>query len=280
MKKIGVFGANGMLGKYVIKYLSSIQDDFGRKTYDVMGFCRSDCDLSQYSDYYKITELIKDCTHIINCAGSIKPVTISQDDSLTFMVNTIFPNYLARDCISGNKVIYHITTDCVFSGNHGNYDESDECDIHDAYGLSKYMGENPHVCNIRTSIIGEETSNHRSLLEWAKSQYGKTIKGYTNHYWNGVTCLQLAKILEFLINYNRKWDGPARHICSDAVSKFELLSLIDYYFNLSLDVIPVEANEFCDRTLQSIYFGVDDMPMPPISRQIKDLYEFHYELFK
>ena len=48
--------------------------------------------------------------------------------------------------------------------------------IHDElneYGISKSLGE---LCNgtiIRTSIIGEEMRNKRSLLEWVKSNKNK-----------------------------------------------------------------------------------------------------------
>ena len=61
--------------------------------------------------------------------------------------------------------------------------------------MSKSLGELCKPTIIRISIIGEEVNNKRSLLEWVKSNSGKEINGYENHYWNGVTCLQLAKIV-------------------------------------------------------------------------------------
>jgi len=273
VKTIGVFGANGMLGKYVVSYLRL-------KNYEVYPFSRENCDLSNYDEYFKINELIQTCTHIVNCAGTIKPVSEKQSSALTFMVNTIFPNYLARECENKDIAMYHITTDCIYSGDKGHYNESDKCDAYDDYGLSKWMGENQNICNIRTSIIGEETKNKRSLLEWAKSQKGNEINGYTNHYWNGVTCLQFAKILDYLIQYNIYWSGDARHIFSESVSKFELLNIISHYFNLSLKISPVEASIYCDRTLDTAYYGLEDYPVISIKEQIKELAEFHDTLFR
>ena len=49
------------------------------------------------------------------------------------------------------------------------------------------------------------------------------INGYTNHFWNGVTCLQLSKIINNIIYYNKYWKG-VRHIFSPrSVSKYELI---------------------------------------------------------
>ena len=38
-----------------------------------------------------------------------------------------------------------------------------------------------------------------SLIEWLKTNKNGTINGYENHFWNGVTCLTLANIIENII---------------------------------------------------------------------------------
>jgi len=59
----------------------------------------------------------------------------------------------------------HITTDCVFSGkNDKPYNELHYHDPEDFYGKSKSLGEPISCTTIRTSIIGEEMGDGRSLL--------------------------------------------------------------------------------------------------------------------
>ena len=96
---------------------------------------------------------------------------------------------LSKVCKELNVKMIHITTDCVFSGKVGNYDENDRHDCDDIYGKTKLDGEPKNSCVIRTSIIGE-SKNERGLLEWAKNTASQRITGYTNHWWKGVTCHQ------------------------------------------------------------------------------------------
>jgi dTDP-4-dehydrorhamnose reductase len=124
--------------------------------------------------------------------------------------NTIFPHKLAEfSKNNGNKMI-HITTDCVFSGKKGNYTETDKHDAEDIYGISKSLGEPIDICIIRTSIIGEEFTGKKSLIEWIKSCKNGRIEGYGKFYWNGITCLELAKIILNIIKTNTYWYG-VRH---------------------------------------------------------------------
>jgi predicted ATP-dependent protease len=67
-------------------------------------------------------------------------------------------------------------------------------DADDVYGMSKNGGDTPDNMVLRTSIIGEERGQSRSLLEWARSQAGKHVKAIGERY--GLTCervIQIAK---------------------------------------------------------------------------------------
>jgi dTDP-4-dehydrorhamnose reductase len=145
----------------------------------------------------------------------------------------------------------HITTDCVFSGKDGSYNELSEHDETNDYGMSKSLGELCNATIIRTSIIGEEVQNKRSLLEWVKSNKGKDINGFVNHFWNGVTCLELSNVIYKIINEKLYWNG-VRHIFSPkSVSKFELVSMINEVYNLNIKINPFET-ENVDKTITTI----------------------------
>lgn len=259
-----------MLGKYVSSY-------FQNKNFDVINFSRKHLDISKDDlnglesllVYYKIS---RDDV-IINCAGTIKPRVDELGEKNAIMVNSIFPRNLSEVVNKFNSKLIHVTTDCVFSGKTGLYDENSTHDVHDVYGRTKSLGEPSDCTVIRTSIIGEELGQSRSLLEWVKSRKGMDANGFTNHNWNGVTCLQLAKVIKNIVVNSSYWEG-VRHIFSpEPVTKEELLHIINDAYNLNISINPTTAAEKCYRTLSTIY---DDEPhklfgIPTIEEQISEL---------
>ena len=103
----------------------------------------------------------------------------------------LLPKKLSIIAKSKKFRIIHLSTDCVFSGKKGNYEESDKCDADDLYGVSKFKGEivSKFVLNIRTSIIGHELQSNNSLLNWFLIQ--KKINGFKKAFFSGLTTLEL-----------------------------------------------------------------------------------------
>jgi dTDP-4-dehydrorhamnose reductase len=268
--KIFIFGSNGMLGNYIKSYLS--------KTYNVIPITRKDYDLSQLS-IDKLTALmqlknLQSNDVVINCAGVIPQASKQRgiDTRLYFTINSLFPTILSQICDKMGAKMIHITTDCVFNGKDGNYDENSIHDEINDYGMSKSLGELCKATIIRTSIIGDEINNKRSLLEWVISNKGNTINGYTNHMWNGVTCLQLSKIINEIVNNNLFWTG-VRHIFSPhSVSKYELVSMINDIYNLDITIQEFSTDEKVDKTISSIHDNL--FKIPGLSEQIVEMREY------
>jgi dTDP-4-dehydrorhamnose reductase len=263
--KIFLFGSNGMLGNYVKTYLK----------YEVVAFTRQDYDIFKLN-IDSLRELLKNLNEndvVINCAGVI-PQTQKTDVRLYFTVNSLFPVILSFICKEKKAKMIHITTDCVFSGEMGNYDEDSNHDETNTYGISKSLGELCDASIIRTSIIGEEVSNKRSLLEWVKSNQAKNINGFYNHYWNGVTCLQLAKIIQKILDEQIYWKG-GRHIFSPyRVSKYELVSMINDIYKLNIKINKYQTEKTVDKTVTTCKKQIFEIP--DIREQIQELKEFNF----
>ncbi len=267
---IYVLGTTGMLGRYVNSYLQGTG-------FDVKSVSRETLDASDTKDViFKVLRTldIKANDVLINCIGVIKQRGYVVNSSF-ILVNGVFPHILNEYCeLNGAKLI-HITTDCVFSGSTGNYIEWAIHDATDIYGKSKSIGEPTTATVIRTSIIGEEVANKKSLLEWVKSNAGKEVKGYEDHWWNGVTCLQLAKICETIIVEGLYWAG-VRHIFSpDTVNKSQLISLISFVYGLNIKVDAVTTGTLCDRSLSSMYLDIS-FDVPDLSSQIVSIKNFKH----
>ena len=262
--KVVIFGSNGMLGNYLKAYLSP--------KYNVSALTRADMDVSLVNESQLLQFMHGFITKddvIINASGVIKQRDYNILDMI--MVNSVFPHILAKFKKEVGCEVIHVTTDCVFSGKKGAYIESDEHDCVDDYGKSKSLGENENLTNIRTSIIGEEKRNKRSLLEWVLSNKGKTIDGYENHIWNGVTCLELSKFIGLIIKENKYWNG-VRHIFSpDKCSKYELISTINDIYHLNLTINKKKTDIDCRRDLKTLVTPIIERS---IYDQILELREF------
>lgn len=260
MTKVLVLGSKGMLGAYMYRYLT-------QSGLDVTPISRDTFDAGN-DDISKLT--IQNYDVVVNCIGTIRPTKSVSGTLEAIKINAVFPNLLSLECERWRKRLIHITTDCVFSGEKGNYVESDEHDATDVYGKSKSLGEPNIATIIRTSIIGEELHTTRSLVEWVRNNSGKTVNGYVNHTWNGVTCLQLAKYVEDMIEKNTYWIGN-RHIFSpNDVTKFELVNLISDKFNFNVDVVPYETTPAVYKTLRSEYSHTG-LIIPHLDEQVSEL---------
>ena len=270
---IYIFGANGMLGNYMNMYLTS-------QNKKCICFTQADLDVSTVT-YDKLKHLLIDRYNlnpddvILNCIGIIPQSKGINDTSVRnyFLINSLFPNMLST-IASINKIRFiHITTDCVFSGSRGNYTEVDEHDEMNHYGVSKSLGELGYNATVlRTSIIGEELKNKYSLLEWVKQHNNTAINGYTNHHWNGITCLQLAKIIDQMITEKIWWKG-VRHIFSPtSVTKFELVQMINDVYKLNNTVLPLETKYTTNKTLNSIHDDNSHFNIPELNIQIEELF--------
>jgi len=272
--KIYVLGYKGMLGRYVSTYLKDY--------FDVINLSRNEIDASKITEeelHAKLFYLgVKENDVVINCVGTIKPQIDALGDLNGIQVNSVFPRLLANVCEKLNTKLIHPTTDCVFTGLKGKYNENDIHDVSDVYGRSKSLGEPNNCTVIRTSIIGEEVGQGRSLVEWIKSSSNTTVFGFTNHYWNGVTCLQFAKICEKIINTNGYWNG-VKHIHSNTLNKKELVEMISSIYGLNVTVTSKETATMCDRSIVSIYERVDSMGIPTLETQIKEMKEFSEKLY-
>lgn len=268
--KILIFGANGMLGTYVSTYL--------KNKYEVIRVTRQDYDLSNINietlkKFLKEKKLQEDDI-VINCAGVI-PQASKQRELNTrtyFIINSIFPIILSTICSEINAKFIHITTDCVFSGHDGNYNEKSLHDETNDYGMSKSLGEICDATIIRTSIIGEEINNKRSLVEWVKSNRDGEINGYINHWWNGITCLECSKIIHKIINENLFWKG-VRHIYGpESVTKFQLVFMINSTYDLNITIKEFSTENKIDKTIGTIYPQI--FSIPSLNEQIKEMKDF------
>src|SRR4051794_30043428 len=203
---------------------------------------------------------------VVNCIGIVKQDASAKDPLTSIAVNSLFPHRLAQLARAAGARLIHLSTDCVFSGRAGNYDESARTDAEDLYGRAKLLGEveGEGCLTVRTSMIGRELSGAHGLLEWFLSQEGGRVRGFRRAVFSGFTTRALADLLARVVAEHKSLSG-VWHAAADPVNKFELLSLIKEAYGLSVEIEP--DDEFvCDRSLDGSRFraetGIAALPWP------------------
>jgi dTDP-4-dehydrorhamnose reductase len=264
LKKILIFGANGMLGHAVLRVLS----DDGKL--NVVGTVRSEKSFNQIDNRYK-NQLISDLdvtnvtavnslinelrpNYVINCIGLVKQLAEAENPLLAIPINSLFPHQLADACKKINARLIHISTDCVFSGIKGSYLEGDFPDATDLYGRSKLLGEvdYPWAITLRTSIIGHELSGSHGLIDWFMSQEGE-IQGFRRAIFSGLPTVEVARVIRDYVIPNEDLAG-LYHLASEPISKYDLLSLVASIYDKKITIKPNDQF-IIDRSLVSDKFA-------------------------
>ena len=277
--RILVLGASGMLGNAMLRVLDEYEylEVYGTvRSSDVQRFfpVKNSARLMSGVDVENQDALMNAFCQVrpqvvINCVGLIKQLAEAGDPLRSIPINALLPHRLARLCAVSGARLVHISTDCVFSGNEGNYKESDTSDPDDLYGRTKLLGEvnEKHCLTLRTSMIGLELSRKKNLLEWFLAQ-NETIKGYKKVIFSGFTTLELSRIIEnMIINYPEA--NGVYHVSSEPISKYDLLSLIKKGLKLPTEIIPDESFS-CDRSLDSGKFRQEFNYQPPSWEEMID----------
>jgi len=281
MRRVVVLGATGLLGHRVIESL--------QQRFDVVGTTQRtqilesrfpqrvatglQCGI-RAQQFSAVQRLIRDVqpVAVVNCIGIVKSQTVSVSPEELRTVNSEFPWRLAELCHGTHSRLIQVSTDCVFSGERGNYSELDIPDPVDAYGVSKLAGEPnlPGCLVLRTSFVGREYFSTRGLVEWLCSQRNNTVPGFRQAKFSGVTTAVLARLIGMLIDRHGDLTGTW-HVAGEPVDKYTLLTQLSNALDLHVDVIP-DDSLVCDRTLNGNAFAeVTGFLAPSWSEMVTEL---------
>ncbi len=282
--KVLVFGASGMLGNAVTRLLSADPQ------LEVWGTVRS-AKMRNYFDSAIAQRLISDVNVenfdgltslyaqvrpdvVINCIGLVKQLTAANDPLQALPINAMLPHRLARLCEISKARLIHISTDCVFNGQKGNYRETDPCDALDLYGRSKALGEvfDSHAITLRTSIIGHELASAHGLVGWFLTQKG-IVKGYKRAIFSGLPTVELATVIRDRILGHPELSG-LYHVAAAPIAKFDVLTKVANVYGKSICIEP-DDKVVVDNSLNADFFAeVTGYVAPPWEELVRRMFEF------
>ena len=257
MMKILVLNAEGMVGHVMAMF-------FREHGHDVIGF-------EDICNFPALDEIIsKNCFDaIINCSAVINQ-DADHDHVAAVQINALLPHFLAAKTSDSKTVVVHRSTDCIYSGKKGHYTLDDWPDATSFYARSKALGEviNEKDITIRTSLIGPEMDPDGSgLFNWFYHQKG-AVKGYANAIWTGLTTIEFAREVEWLLKNKRH--GLFQLVPVNSINKYELLLLFERYYPANRKIIRFE-NPLVDKSLVQI---CDTLDIPDYETMIADMREW------
>ena len=263
-KTVLILGASGMLGHMLVRVFSPYHRVIGTTSSQY----HSGSPLAQLLDrdrwiggidvrsLTRVEELVREIQPdvVINCVGVIKQKMESSNITDAITINSLFPHHLANLCQSQNSRLIHFSTDCVFEGTPGMKMVSDTPNATDLYGTTKRLGEVDYgdSITIRSSIVGAQIVGTESLFQWAISQKGKKIKGFTGALYSGLTTMTMSKVILEIVDNFPQLSG-IQQIASEAITKHDLLRKLNAALGLNLDICA-DNTIIYDRTLDGSEF--------------------------
>lgn len=272
--KILVIGSAGMLGHVITVFLRN-------SGYSVMDVSRnrkinSETALMNVVDIGALDRLIeKEFDVIINCAALLVQAS-EQYKADAIRINAWFPHELEEKFKNTKTRIIHVSSSGVFSGENGPYLEESVQAPGSFYGRTKSLGEinNTKDLTVRVDVVGPNLfEDGLGLFNWLVKQSGEVL-GYNQTFFNGITTLEFAKFLEYVIH--NPISGIYHLGASETISKGNFLNLVKDVFRLNEITIKEKNNSKSDHTLLSSRKDINYQPKNYLC-MLEELKEWMFE---
>lgn len=250
-KKILITGANGLLGQKLIDLYLTKPDKTLIAT--AKGDCRyphrnnfiyATLDITNQQEVEEVIQRFQpDC--VINTAAMTNVDACETEKEACDALNVDAVRYLADACKNINAHFIHISTDFIFDGEHGPYDEAAEALPLSYYGWSKLKGEDmvkTHAGSwaiLRTVLVyGVVHDMSRSnIVLWAKGalEKGQTINVVDDQFRTPTLAEDLA--MGCFLAEDQQAQGIYNISGKDFMNIFELVNAIANYYELDASLI-------------------------------------------
>jgi dTDP-4-dehydrorhamnose reductase len=273
--RILITGANGLLGQALVRRLSQ------NREFDVLATARDDAprfeggscgyaplDVTQPDAVENVFEDFAPNV-VINCAAMSDVAECDENRNEAWAVNARAVKRLAKHCHETRARLVQVSSDFVFNGKRGPYDEDARPDPVNYYGRAKLAGENAvreagrsNWAIVRTVLLygtGQGLSRSNVVL-WMIDELSQ---GYQLHivddqYRTPTHVDDLATGIERLVD--REKTGIYHISGRDLVSIYELARTVAEVFDLDASLIEPVSSDFFE----------DDVDRPPRTGFIVD----------
>ena len=210
MERALITGVSGLLGSNLVLALSKCFEIAA--TYHQhplhLNMCETmPMDITQAEETQAIIRRIKPHV-VIHCAAETRVDYCEENPEEAFWVNVEGTQNLARATAHVGAKLLFISTDSIFDGQKGMYNEMATPNPLNIYARTKLAGE--HVVRqhgvdhliVRTNIYGWNAGPKFSLAEWVldRLDHGQIVPGFADIYFSPILVNDLAEVIVNMIN--------------------------------------------------------------------------------
>lgn len=219
-----VTGAGGLIGSQFLRLAPTLAP-----LWQVRGLGRGELDLTDADAIRRLFATEKPAA-IIHCAAMSKTPACQADPALARRINVEATSLLSE--LSAEIPFIFFSTDLVFDGRQGNYDEAAAPNPLNVYAETKAQAEqavlrNPRHTVIRTSLNGGASpTGDRGFNEETRNalRTGKTLNLFTDEFRNPIAALITARAITELL---RRGAAGLFHVAgSERLSRWEIGQLL------------------------------------------------------
>lgn len=239
-RKIFLFG-RGFLGNYIVNEFKKYGDEVYSSR---LTNCSKDdfkIDIRDKNSIFNVLEKIKPDI-IINCVAITDLDFLEEHPEVGFEINSEGSKNIAIVSEKYGAKLIHISTDSVFDGKKGMYDENDSVNPINVYAKTKLLAEKyvkqetTNYLILRTNFIGYD-SEDKNLLNWMISKLSKqeTIIGFNDVFFTPIEVSYLSSLIYKLSSVE---ESLFLNLSSDKkISKYDLAIMICDLFSFNKKLI-------------------------------------------
>jgi len=200
---------------------------------------------------------------IINAAALSEPGYCDREPMQSRAMNATLPGQLAELCEINQARLIHFSTDMVFDGQEGDYDEESLTNPKSTYGQHKLEGENRclDACNrsvvIRLPLLmGNSPSGQRSLHEalFRRWNRNKSTPLFEDEIRQPVSATNVAQLVENILRDHDDLAGRFHWAGSECLNRLEMGQRIAAHFGIDENLLEAtraqDLPNFKDRPLK------------------------------
>ncbi|MBP6386124.1 MAG: SDR family oxidoreductase [Pseudarcicella sp.] len=251
MMKVLITGANGLLGQKLVKLLSQ------NNNISLIATAKGANRLPFTDNYIYQTMDITSQTEVMEVINNHKPDAIIHTAAMTnvdqcetekelcWSMNVLALEYLVEACTLNDTFLCHVSTDFIFDGTSGPYDEEAEANPISYYGESKLAAEKVLLnSNIRWGIARTvlvygivSDMSRTNIILWVKKslEEGKTINVVTDQFRTPTLAEDLA--MGCWLITQKQAEGIFNISGKDFLTPYEMAIMTAQYFNLDQSLI-------------------------------------------
>ena len=242
-RPVWITGAGGLIGNYLVQTAPQFA-----ASRNVRGLTRAELDLEDFAAVREAFQI--DLPElVIHCAALANTPACEKDPALAHKLNVGVTSVLAE--LAADIPLILFSTDLVFDGRSGNYDEMAAINPLSVYAKTKAEAErivlaNPKHTVIRTSLnFGRSPTGNRAFNEQMRSsaERGETLQLFTDEFRCPIPAEETARVVWELAAQDKP--GLYHVTGSERLSRWEIGQLLaEYWAPLKVKMQPGSIRDF------------------------------------